>query len=222
MDDALAALEGVGLGLVESLLQVLDMQLEGLAVLLGAERVLLLLSELLSQAGRVGGGLAHALLAELELAERLVQVDLHGGQVVLDLALLGSQVGTAAAHLADVVGGVVQVVLGRLARALRLLHAGAHLLDLAEEGGGAPLGIGDGFARLDELAALVLHRALQHRDLAGQAADLGGVLVGQAVRVVQRDLQLVDVQLELLLLSVGLGASLHLGVQTRLNTNKAR
>lgn len=76
-DDLLSSLEGGGLGLVESDLDLLELLLESLAEAVGVLAVLLFLAELFGELGSIGHGLLAALFSSLELVEGLIQIGLN-------------------------------------------------------------------------------------------------------------------------------------------------
>lgn len=83
LDDLLAALEGLSLGLIQPDLHVLDLALQTLAQLLHLQGVLLLLAQLVSKTGGVSHRLLRPLLRPAQLAVHLVKVSLQaedGGQ----------------------------------------------------------------------------------------------------------------------------------------------
>ena len=79
------------------------------------QRVILLLAQLVSQAGGISHGLLGAVLGVAKLAVHLVQVGLHGLDIGLQLALLAGEGTGLGRQLVDAVVGVSQLVLGSLA-----------------------------------------------------------------------------------------------------------
>ena len=79
--DLPASLDSLLLSLVQLRLHVLDLALEGTAVLLAVLGVLLLASELISQASGVNHGLLGLVLGDAALAQHLLQVSLKEGKV---------------------------------------------------------------------------------------------------------------------------------------------
>merc|ERR1712042_392421 len=108
-DDALATLEGGGLGLLEASLELSDGDLELLAESVDVDGVLLLTAELLSQIGGITGGLLGLLLGVLQLGNGVIHIGLHGLEVLLQLSLGAGQHGVLASELLNALGGVVQL-----------------------------------------------------------------------------------------------------------------
>merc|ERR1719346_208874 len=136
----LAALEGVGLGLVHSGLHVLDLGLQQPLLPLQGLGELLLGSQLVSEAGGVNHGALGLLLRQGSLTGHLVTVSLQG----LDLGLqlhLGSLDGLVGAGLVGQgLVGVLQLLLHHAAGAVSLLQKGAGLLQCVLVGVGLALG----------------------------------------------------------------------------------
>merc|ERR1719289_814710 len=132
-DDALASLEGGGLGLVEASLELGDGDLELLAQPVDVDGVLLLAAELLGQVGGVGSGLLGLLLGVLQLGDGVIHIGLHGLEVLLQLSLGAGEHGVLAGELLNALGGVVQLDLGGLLRSVGSLQGNAHLLQLGGE-----------------------------------------------------------------------------------------
>merc|ERR1719447_2378629 len=216
-NDALTSLEGGGFSLVKASLKVLDGDFELLAQSVDVDGVLLLAAELLGQVGGVGGGLLGLLLGVLELGDGVVHVGLHGLEILLQLALGAGEHGVGAGELLDASSGVVELALGGLAGSVGSLQGDGHLLRLGGEHVATALGHVVGLASLLAGALLILDGGLQLLDLSQVFLDgLHGLGVG-AVGVVKRDLQLVDVGLELLLHAKGLLLGLGLGLQGSLH-----
>merc|ERR1719435_388521 len=212
-DDALASLEGGGLGLIETSLELSDGDLELLAEPVDVDGVLLLTAEFLGQVGGVGGGLLGLLLGVLQLGDGVIHIGLHGVEVLLQLALGAGEHGVLAGELLDALSGIVQLDLGGLFRSVGSLEGDAHLFELRGEHVATALGHVVGFAGLLTGALLLLQRGAELLDVGQVFLDLFHGLGVGAVGMVERDLQLVDVSLELLLhaksLLLGLGLSLE-------------
>merc|ERR1719193_613802 len=212
-DDALASLEGGGLGLVEASLELGDGDLELLAQPVDVDGVLLLAAELLGQVGGVGSGLLGLLLGVLQLGNGVIHIGLHGLEVLLQLSLGAGEHGVLAGELLDALSGIVQLDLGALLRSVGSLEGDAHLFELRGEHVATALGHVVGFAGLFTGALLLLQRGAELLDVGQVFLDLFHGLGVGAVGMVERDLQLVDVSLELLLhaksLLLGLGLSLE-------------
>merc|ERR1719435_45270 len=216
-DDALASLQGSSLGLVKTGLKVLDGDFELFAKSINVDGVFLLTAEFLGQIGGVGGGLLGLLLGILELGDSVIHVGLHGLEVLLQLALSTGEHGVGAGKLLDAASGVVELALGGLACSVGRLQGDAHLLQLGGEHVASTLGHVVGLAGFLTGALLILDGGLELLDLSQVLLDgLHGLGVG-AVGVVQRDLQLVDVGLQLLLHAKSLGLGLGLGLQRSLH-----
>merc|ERR1719435_14792 len=212
-DDALASLEGGGLGLIETSLELSDGDLELLAEPVDVDGVLLLTAEFLGQVGGVGGGLLGLLLGVLQLGDGVIHIGLHGLEVLLQLSLGAGEHGVLAGELLDALSGIVQLDLGGLLRSVGSLEGDAHLFELRGEHVATALGHVVGFAGLLTGALLLLQRGAELLDVGQVFLDLFHGLGVGAVGMVERDLQLVDVSLELLLhaksLLLGLGLSLE-------------
>merc|ERR1719462_539674 len=211
-NDALASLQGSGLSLVKTSLKVLDGDFELLAESVNVDGVLLFAAELFGQVGGIGGGLLCLLLGVLQLGDGVVHVGLHGLEILLQFALGAGEHGVGAGELLDAASGVVELALGGLAGSVGRLQGNAHLFQLGGEHVAATLGHVVGLTSLLASALFVLDGGLQLLDLAQVLLDgLHGLGVG-AVGVVERDLQLVDVSLQLLLHAKSLLFGLGLGL----------
>ena len=220
LDHALASLEGGGLGLVQTYLQLLNLALQGAAHLLDVAGVLLFLAQLLGQPGGVGHGLLGVLLSSLQLVGLVVQVGLHGLDVSLQLPLGGGQRRVAGGQLRHAVARLVQLALGGFACALGSLQLGAQLLDLTGQDVGAALGLLVLFAGLVTGTLLVLDGRLHLTQLLLVLLDVLLGLGAATVGTVQGHLQLVDVLLQLLLHAHGLSLAAGLSLQGSLHAVK--
>ncbi|GMR57876.1 hypothetical protein PMAYCL1PPCAC_28071, partial [Pristionchus mayeri] len=212
LDDLLATLECGGLGVVQAHLHLLELRLETLSDSVDVEGVLLFLSQFLSETGCIGSGLKQDLVGGLELSKRIVE--LHGD--VLELAL---KLSLDSVEGVELVGHIV-VLLAQL-DGLSLCIATGALCGFRLENRGLLLLLQQlrALLRGDELLSQFLPLSLLLLDEQLQLAHALHVLLDRSlrvgirpVRVVQTDLQLVDVCLELLLdaKSLLLGASLRL------------
>merc|ERR1719379_1883242 len=211
-DDTLASLEGGGLSLIKTALELGDGDLELLAEPVDVDGVLLLTAELLSQVGGVGGSLLGLLLGVLQLGDGIIHISLHGLEVLLQLSLGASQHGVLASKLLDALSSIVQFNLGSLLRSVGSLQGNAHLLQLRGEHVAAALRHVVGLTSLLAGTLLLLEGSAELLDLGQVLLDLlHGLSIG-AVGVIKRHLQLIDVSLKLLLhaesLLLGLGLSL--------------
>merc|ERR1719346_68183 len=213
----LAALEGVGLGLVHSGLHVLDLGLQQPLLPLQGLGELLLGPQLVSEAGGVNHGALGLLLREGSLTGHLVTVCLQG----LDLGLqlhLGSLDGLVGAGL---VGqgliGVLQLLLDHAAGAVSLLQQGAGLLQSVLVGVGLALSVDELVVGhlLGPLLLLQLGLGLPQLQLVVLDGPLG-VGIG-SVGALQVALQVQNVSLQLLLHSESLSLGLGLGLDSRLH-----
>merc|ERR1719350_1594696 len=85
----LATLEGLGLGLIDAGLHVLDLSIQKLALSLKSLSGVLLTTELISQSGGINHGTLGLLLAESGLGSHLVEVAGESAHLRLDLHLGG-------------------------------------------------------------------------------------------------------------------------------------
>merc|ERR1719249_34982 len=175
------------------------------------------MAELLGQVGGVGGGLLGLLLGVLQLGDGVIHIGLHGLEVLLELSLGTGQHGVLSGELLNALGGVVQLDLGGLLRAVGSLQGDAHLFQFGSEHVATALGHVVGLASLLAGALLILDGGLQLLDLSQVFLDgLHGLGVG-AVGMIQGHLQLVNVGLELLLHAKGLLLGLGLGLEGSLH-----
>merc|ERR1719195_648767 len=212
----LAALEGVGLGLVHSGLHVLDLGLQQPLLPLQGLSELLLGPQLVSEAGGVNHGALGLLLGQAGLASHLVTVGLQGLGLGLQLHL-GSLDGLVGAGLVgEGLVGVLKLLLHHAAGAVSLLQQGAGLLQSVLVGVGLALGVDELVMGhlLGPLLLLELGLGLPRLQLVVLDGPLG-VGVG-SVGALQVALQVQNISLKLLLhserLSLGLGLGLDSGL----------
>merc|ERR1719499_1265399 len=124
----LAALEGLGLGLVDARLDVLDLGLQQLALPLKALSKVLLTAELISQPGGVDHGTLGLLLAEGGLSGHLVEVGGQSAHLRLDLHLGGLDGLVLAGLVAEGLVGVGKLLLNHTSGTVGLLQQSAGLL----------------------------------------------------------------------------------------------
>merc|ERR1719389_1581246 len=212
----LAALQGVGLGLVHSGLHVLDLGLQQPLLPLKGLGHLLLGSQLVSQAGGIDHGSLGLLLGQGGLAGHLVTVGLQGLHLGLQLHLGALDGLVGAGGVGQRLVGVGQLLLHHAAGAVSLLQQSPRLLQSVLVGVGLPLSVDQLVVSnlLGPLLVLQLGLGLPQVQLVGLDGPLG-VGVG-SVGSLQVALQVEDVSLQLLLhpesLSLGLGLSLHGGL----------
>merc|ERR1719158_2172642 len=189
LDDLLASLESLGLGLVQTDLEVLELTLGSLAALLGST----------------------------ELVAHLVQIGLHGLDISLQLPLLSVDRAVLGRQLVNTVVSVVELTLSSLAGPLGLLKGAPELFNLAGKDGAAALGEVEALAGLLALAHLLLDGGLHLPD--GLLVFLDVLLQVSLATVggVKGDLELVDVLLKLLLDADGLGLALGLSLKGSLD-----
>merc|ERR1719249_132598 len=175
------------------------------------------MAELLGQVGGVGGGLLGLLLGVLQLGDGVIHIGLHGLEVLLELSLGTGQHGVLSGELLNALGGVVQLDLGGLLRAVGSLQRDAHLFQFGSEHVATALGHVVSLAGLLAGALLLLQGGSELLDLSQVFLDLlHGLGIG-AVGVIQGHLQLVDVGLELLLHAESLLLGLGLGLEGSLH-----
>merc|ERR1719323_434454 len=217
----LAALEGVGLGLVHSGLHVLDLGLQQPLLPLQGLGELLLGPQLVSEAGGVNHGALGLLLGQTGLASHLVTVCLQGLDLRLQLHL-GSLDGLVGAGLVGQgLVGVLQLLLHHTAGTVSLLQESAGLLKGVLVGVGLALSI-DQFVMsnlLGSLLVLKLGLGLPQLKLVVLDGSLG-VGVG-SIGTLQVALQIQNISLQLLLHSESLSLGLALGLNSGLHVLNA-
>merc|ERR1719389_195158 len=195
----LAALEGVGLGLVHSGLHVLDLGLQQPLLPLQGLGELLLGPQLVSEAGGVNHGALGLFLRQGSLTGHLVTVGLQGLDLRLELHL-GALDGLVGAGLVrQRLVSVLQLLLHHAAGAVSLLQESAGLLQSILVGVGLALSI-DQFVMSNLLGSLLILKlglGLSQLELVVLDGSLG-VSVG-SIGTLQVALQVKNISLELLL-----------------------
>merc|ERR1719336_2347779 len=213
----LASLEGIGLGLVNSGLHVLDLGLEQPLLPLEGLGELLLRPELISQAGGVNHGALGLLLGQRSLTSHLVTVGLQGLDLRLELHL-GALDGLVGAGLVrQRLVGVLQLLLHHTAGTVSLLQEGAGLLKSILVGVGSALGVDQLVMGnlLGSLLVLQLGLGLSQVELIALDGSLS-VSVG-SIGTLQVALQIQNISLKLLLHSESLSLGLALGLNSGLH-----
>merc|ERR1740123_1759921 len=208
----LSATGGSVIGVGQPVLQFSEGSLESSLALGEAGGVVLLGSQLVSQAGGVNHRLLGLLLGVLGLVQQVVDLGLHGVESSLHTSLVRVGPGVDGGHLVDSGAGLSQLGLSLPLAAVSGVQESPGLLHLALQGVGPALGQAGLLGHLLADPAGLLVGALGLPQLALVALDgLDGLVVG-LVGVVQGNLVLVDVGLQLLLdpQALGLGALLAL------------
>merc|ERR1719351_114084 len=213
----LASLHGGLVGIGQTVLHVGHGGLKGPLVLGLDSNMVLLSTELISKASSIDHGLLGLLLRALGLVEHVVDLGLQSVDGALNPALVGGGTRVDVVHLVDGHASLGQLGFSLPLAPLGGVKEGTGLLHLALEGVGPALGKGSLLGHLLPEAGGLLEVHLGLPQLALVALDaLEGLVVG-LVGVVERDLELVDVSLELLLDPQGLGLGLLLGLQGSLH-----
>merc|ERR1719201_1829958 len=124
----LAALEGLGLGLVDAGLHVLDLGIQKLALPLKTLSSILLTAELIGKPGGIDHGTLGLLLAESGLGSHLIEVAGESGHLGLDLHLGGLDGLVLASLVAEGLVGVSKLLLHHASGTVCLLQQSAGLL----------------------------------------------------------------------------------------------
>merc|ERR1719336_96931 len=213
----LASLEGVGVGLVNSGLHVLDLGLKESLLFLQSLGKFLLRSELISKTSSINHGTLGILLRQRSLTSHLVTVSLEGLDLRLQLHL-GSLDGLVGAGLVrQRLVGVLELLLHHTAGTVSLLQESAGLLKSVLVGVCSALSI-DQFVMstlLGSLLILKLRLGLSQVQLVSLDGSLG-VSIG-SIGTLQVTLQVKNISLELLLHSESLSLSLALSLNSRLH-----
>merc|ERR1719361_2283136 len=216
-DHLLAALHGQLLGLVQLGLHVLHLAVQHAPVPLSHLGVLLLSAQLVSDPGSVDHRLLGLLLGYPALSQHLLQISLHGLHLRVEFPLAGLQRLVLEGGVGHLPHHVAQLLLGSPALPVSVLQLGLGLLQLVPDGVGLPLALDQLLPGLVPVMLLGLQHLLGLPDLALVLLDgLLGLGVG-AVGVLQGDVQLVEVGLQLLLVSKGFVLRLGLVLQRGLH-----
>merc|ERR550539_1347606 len=206
----LATTHGSIVGVSQPVLQLAEGSLESSLALGEGGGVVLLGSQLVSQAGGVNHRLLGLLLGVLGLVQQVVDLGLHGVESSLHTPLVRVGPGVDGGHLVHGGARLGQLGLGLTLAAVSRVQESPGLLHLALQSVGPALGQAGLLGHLLADPAGLLVGALGLPQLALVSLDgLDGLVVG-LVGVVQGDLVLVDVGLQLLLdpQALGLGALL--------------
>merc|ERR1712061_694140 len=212
----LATLQGLGLGLIDAGLHVLDLSIQKFAFPLKTLGSILLSAELISQPGGIDHGTLGLLLAESGFSRHLVEVAGEGGHLGLDLHLGGLNGLVLASLVAESLIGVSKLLLDHASGTVSLLQQSAGLLQSILVG--VALAVGDDESvvslLLGQLLAFELGLGLPQPQLIGLDVPLG-LSIG-SVGMLQVALKVQDISLQLLLhpqsLSLALGLSLNSGL----------
>merc|ERR1719336_818749 len=207
----LASLEGVGVGLVNSGLHILDLGLQQFLLSLQSQGELLLRSKFISKTSSINHGTLGLLLGQRSLTSHLVTVSLEGLDLRLQL------------HLCSLDGlvGALELLLHHTASTVSLLQESAGLLKSILVGVGLALSI-DQFVMsnlLDSLLILQLGLGLSQLELVVLDGSLG-VSIG-SIGTLQVALQIKNISLELLLHSQSFSLGLALGLNSGLHVLNA-
>merc|ERR1719336_1297010 len=212
-----ASLEGIGVGLINSGLHVLDLGLQQFLLSLQRLGELLLRSEFISKTSSINHGTLGLLLGQRSLTSHLVTVSLEGLDLRLQLHL-GSLDGLVGAGLVrQGLVGVLQLLLHHTAGTVSLLPEGAGLLKSVLVGVGLALSIDQLVMGnlLGSLLVLQLGLGLSQLELVVLDGSLG-VSVG-SIGTLQVALQIQNISLQLLLHSESLSLGLALGLDSGLH-----
>merc|ERR1719324_2048036 len=217
----LAALQGLGLGLIDAGLDVLDLGLQELALPLETLSKVLFAAELISQPGGVDHGTLGLLLAEGGLSGHLVEVGGQSAHLRLDLHLGGLDGLVLAGLVAEGLVGVGKLLFNHTSGTVGLLQQSAGLLQGVLVGVALAVGNDQGVVGLllGHLLTLELGLGLPQTELVGLDVPLG-LGVG-SVGVLQVALEVQDVSLQLLLHPQSLGLALGLSLDSGLHVLQA-
>lgn len=160
LDSLLATLKGVGLGFIETDLELLDLLLQSLPQFLLGLGMILLSAELISQAGGINHSLLGLLLGVLGLVQEFVQVGVQGLQLRLQLPLGSGDGGVLGGNLVQLLVGIGQLLFGLATATVGLLQQSARLLQFVLESVGTTLGDTQLFASIVAGALLLLESGL--------------------------------------------------------------
>merc|ERR1719422_1811545 len=217
----LASLEGVGVGLVNSGLHILDLGLQQFLLSLQSLGELLLRSKFISKTSSINHGTLGLLLGQRSLTSHLVTVSLEGLDLRLQLHLGSLDCLVGAGLVGQGLVGVLQLLLHHTAGTVSLLQEGAGLLKGILVGVGLALSI-DQFIMgnlLGSLLILQLGLGLSQLKLVVLDGSLG-VSVG-SIGTLQVALQIQNISFQLLLHSESLSLGLALSLNSRLHVLNA-
>lgn len=178
LDSLLATLEGIGLSLIQTHLQFLDLLFESLPQFLLGLGMILLSAELIGQAGGIDHSLLGLLLGVLGFVEELIQVRVQSLQLRFQFPL-GSRDGSIlGGNFVQLFVGIGQFLLGLATTAIGLLQQSARLLELVLQGVGTTLRDAQLFAGIVTSSLLLLKGGLDVLELLLVALD---VLLGLGV-----------------------------------------
>merc|ERR550539_979137 len=213
----LATTHGSIVGVSQSVLQLAEGSLESSLALGEGGGVVLLGSQLVSQAGGVNHRLLGLLLGVLGLVQQVVDLGLHGVESALNTSLVRVGPGVDGSHLVDGRARVRQLGLSLPLAALSRVEQSSGLLNLPGQGVGPAVSQAGSLGHLLAATAGLLVLSLSLAQLALVSLDGLQSLVVGLVGVVQGDLELVDLSLQLLLdpetLSLGALLSVEGGLQ---------
>merc|ERR1740123_2578960 len=195
----LAATHGSVVGVGQPVLQLPEGSLHSSLALGEAGGVVLLGSQLVSQAGGVNHRLLGLLLGVLGLVQQVVDLGLHGVESSLHTSLVRVGPGVDGSHLVDGGARVGQLGLSLPLATLSRVQQSSGLLDLSGQGVGPAVSQAGSLGHLLAATAGLLVLGLSLAQLALVPLDgLQGLVVG-LVGMVQSNLELVDFSLQLLL-----------------------
>merc|ERR1740123_1885631 len=209
----LAATHGSVVGVGQPVLQLPEGSLHSSLALGEAGGVVLLGSQLVSQAGGVNHRLLGLLLGVLGLVQQVVDLGLHGVESSLHTSLVRVGPRVDGSHLVDSAASVRQLGLSLPLATLSRVQQSSGLLDLSGQGVGPAVSQAGSLGHLLAATAGLLVLSLSLAQLALVPLDgLQGLVVG-LVGVVQSNLELVDFSLQLLLDPETLSLVALLGVE---------
>merc|ERR1719381_180971 len=216
----LASLQGIGLGLIQAGLHVLDLALVQLLVLLVRHGNLLFLAELISKASSINHCILSLLICQLCLMSHFVHLAVQGLHLRLQLPL-GSSDGLVLAGLVrELLISVGQFLLSLASSPVSLLKKGLGLLKGISNRVCLPVSGNEGIPCNVLCPLLILKLGLGLAN--GLVVPLDGPLalgIG-SISVLQGSLQLNNISLKLLLHPQSLGLALGLHLQSALHTIK--
>lgn len=178
LNSLLATLEGVGLGLIQTDLQFLDLLFKGLPQFLLGLGMILLGAQLIGKTGGINHSLLGLLLRVLGLVEELIQVGVQSLQLRLQFPLGSGDGSVLGRNLVQLFVGIGQLLLGLATAPIGLLQQSARLLQFVLQSVGTTLGDTQLFAGIVTGALLFLKGGLDVLELLLVALD---VLLGLGV-----------------------------------------
>lgn len=244
LDSLLATLKGVGLGLIQTDLQFLDLLFKGLPQFLLGLGMILLGAQLIGKTGGINHSLLGLLLGVLGFVEELIQVGVQSLELRLQFPLGSGDGSVLGGNFVQLFVGIGKLLLGLATAAVGLLQQSAGLLEFVLQSVGTTLrdtqlftGIVTGtllflkggldvlellLVALDVLLGLGVSLIDGEEDrLLGLREECGGGWLTYLVGMIQSNLQLVDVGFQLLLHAQRLSLALGFGLKGGLHGVKS-